>query len=466
MKSVINPMTEASRGELIFGSGNDYRERSQLLKAEVLNHTNRQLWTALLLGFFIITLSLVGVAGWVTFAPIQGAIVADGEIQLQNKRTTVQHREGGIVAAVHVREGQQVDKGQVLLEVVDKQVESELAVINTRLDAVRVKKARYNAEIALQNTLAFPTNLVNRQGDSDLAAVMASERQSFVANRAMLMTQRRLIDSQIADAEAEVLGLKREMGQIRSASGILSAEIRNAQSLVSQGFMAKNALQQLRRSGAEYRADIENRQTLITRAKKKATSLGIQKEEATARYVTAASEGLAALESEEKSLQQQLLPLQDAMVRQRVVAGLSGTVLDMEALHSGSVLARGARLMDIVPSRDQLMVVARIATADVDEIHAGQISDIRFTAFPARSTLLVEGEVNHVSADRLIDERNGEPYFNAEISVDMESLAQAELPQLHPGMPATTYIKTRERTVLDYLLDPVMQFRERAMRES
>lgn len=465
MKSVVMPRVSTSEGDVILATEGGY-DSSRCLREETIHQASRQLSSTVFLGFLVIVLSIAGIAAWASFAPIQGAIVANGEIQLQNKRTTVQHREGGIVASVHVREGQRVEKGEVLLEIVDKGVESELGVINTRLDAVRVKKARYLAEMKMQNTLAFPINLINRQGDPDLSAVMASERQSFAANRAMLMTQLRLIDSQIADADSEAQGLNREVGQIRSAAGLLGSEISNAKRLVSQGFLAKNALQQLRRTAAEYRADIENREMLITRAHKKGKSLAIQKEEARARYVNAASEGLAVLESEEKSLMQQLVPLKDAMVRQRVTASIAGTVLDMEPLHSGSVLARGDRLMDIVPERDQLMVVARIAVADIDEVHSQQVADIRFTAFPSRSTLLVKGTVNHVSADRLVDQRDQQPYFNAEVSVDMASLSEAGLPPLHPGMPATVFINTKERTLLDYLLHPVIQFHERAMRET
>jgi HlyD family type I secretion membrane fusion protein len=353
--------------------------------------------------------------------------------------------------------------GTVLLEIVDRSVDAELGVVESSLNAIQIRKARLNAERALSHSISFSTD---RDEGSEIAAIIASERQSFQANRAMLNTQLQLIDSQKADARPEILGLKREVTQIKSAYDLLNNEIGNAERLVAKNYMAKNTLSTLRREAADYRAQLENRRTGISRAKKKINSLNVRKQEARANYVNLASQALTELENEERRLTEQRAPLEDAVVRQNVIARVAGTVLAMESIHPGSVLPPGGRILDIVPSQDQLMIGARVAISDIDEIHSGQSADIRFNAFPARQTPIVMGIVNHVSADRLIDESTGQSYFTVEVSVDKQSLLAANLPPLHPGMSANVFLKTQKRTVLDYLLNPVITFHEKSMRES
>ncbi len=439
---------------------------STIPREEIAATAKRQSLHALLLGMGVISITLTGVATWLVLAPIEGAVIGHGEVQVVNKRKTVQHQEGGIIAAVHVREGQQVASGDKLIELIDKSVESQLAVLQTRLNAVRVKKARLQAEQQMKKTFTFADDINSRIEDSKLALVLSSEKQSFQAHRKILMTQLRLIDSQISDAESEIDGLTREIAQTRRAHALLKKEINNASQLMSQGFVTKNQVTRLKRSSADYKAQLENRRTQLTRAMKKIISFEIQKEEIRAHYVNAASETLATLESEEQSLQEQLTPLSDRLVRQSVRAPVAGKVLAMEPLHPGSVLASGGRILDIVPSEEILLVNARVALSDVDELYAGQQSEIRFTAFPTRKTPTVRGTVSHVSADRLIDKSNDQSFYEVEVAVDMTSLEQANLPQLHPGMPATVYTKTQKRTMLDYILDPLINFHEQAMRET
>ena len=447
--------------------GNDkvvqLRQKPPVKINALLSRAHRQARNATLFGLAVILASIGACSAWVAKAPIEGAIIGQGEVMVVDKRTTVQHREGGIVAKVHVREGDQVVPGTVLLEIVDRSVDSQLGVVQSGLNAIQIRKARLNAERSLSDSISFSSD---QKAGSEIAAIIASERQSFQSNRTMLNTQLQLIDSQKADARAEISGLKREVTQIKSAYDLLNNEIANAERLVAQNYMAKNTLSTLRREAADYRAQLENRRTGINRAQKKINSLNVRKQETRANYVNIASQALTELENEERRLMEQRTPLEDAVVRQNVTARVAGTVLAMESLHPGSVLPPGGRILDIVPSQDQLMIGARIAVSDIDEVHSGQSTDIRFNAFPARQTPVVLGTVNHVSADRLVDESTGQSYFTVEVSVDTASLVAANLPPLHPGMSANVFLKTQKRTVLDYLLNPVITFHEKAMRES
>lgn len=417
------------------------------------------------LGASVIVVTVVVLTLWIVTAPIEAAIIGSGHVEVVDHRTTVQHQEGGIVASVHVHEGDQVKVGQVLIEIVDKSVESELAVVQSGLDAVRIRKSRLMAERALSRTPDFPEDLLH-DGKPAVAAMIAAERESFQTNRAMLDIQLKLVDAQQSDARAEIAGLRREITQIQNAYDLLKNEIANAKRLVSQNYMTRNALSNLQREAADYRAQLENRRTQISRARKKIASLSVQKQEIRSNYVNQASQSLSDLEKEERRLFEQRRPLEDAVTRQSIRARVAGTVLAMEPLHPGSVLPPGGRILDIVPDEDQLVINARVAVGDIDEVSAGQIADIRFTAFPARRTPIVLGRVEHVSADRLYDKSTHQSYYEVEVSVDKESLKHARLPQLHPGMSATVFLRTHRRTMLDYILNPIIIFHEKSMRET
>ncbi len=452
------PNRESARPDARTGSA---ASRDDATFAMAARQANRALW----LGASVIVVTVAMLAAWVGVAPIEAAIVGAGHVEVVDHRTTVQHQEGGIVAAVHVREGERVRPGQVLIEIADKSAQAQLGVVQSALDSIRIRKARLTAERLRRRSVNFPPELRDSH-DPALAPMIATERESFNANRMMLDTQLRLVDSQKADARAEITGLKREIAQIESAYGLLKAEISNARRLVAQNYMTRNALSKLQRQAADYRAQLENRRTQISRARKKISSLGVQKQQIWSNYVNQASQALAELEKEERRLSEQRRPLEDTVVRQRIKARIAGTVLAMEPLHPGSVLPPGGRILDIVPDEDELVINARVAVGDIDEVHAGQRADIRFTAFPARKTPIVLGRVEHVSADRLFDERTRQSYYEVEVSVDKKSLTEARLPPLYPGMSATVFMKTHKRTMLDYMLNPIIIFHEKSMRET
>jgi HlyD family secretion protein/epimerase transport system membrane fusion protein len=148
-------------------------------------------------------------------------------------------------------------------------------------------------------------------------------------------------------------------------------------------------------------------------------------------------------------------------------APVAGTVVELQLRTVGGVVKPGDRVLDVVPRDEPLMIEARVAPADIDVVHSGLLADVHLLAYNSRHLPRIRGEVVKVSADRLTDPKDGEPYFTAQIVVDKALLEQvAPGVALTPGMPAEALILTGERTMLDYLVEPIRLTFRRALRET
>ena len=184
------------------------------------------------------------------------------------------------------------------------------------------------------------------------------------------------------------------------------------------------------------------------------------------RYSQAAADELTAVKATLADLDEKQRPSRDAVNRQAIVAPIAGQVVDLQLFTVGGVARPGERLLDIVPDSEPLLIEARIGLDDIDDLRLNQPADIRLTAYPTRTTPLLTGVVRYLSADQLVDARTGAPHYIAQVAVDAASLAQAGgRVRLQPGMRAEVFVKTGERTVIDYLLEPVAATLRRALRE-
>ena len=166
-----------------------------------------------------------------------------------------------------------------------------------------------------------------------------------------------------------------------------------------------------------------------------------------------------------QEIEQELRKSSDASSRQVIVAPADGEVIGLKFSSPGAVIPPRETIADIVPANPKLVIEARLRTEDINRVHAGQIADIRFTAFMSRTTKLVEGRVLYVSGDRIVDREANQAYYTAQIEADAKSLADAGDLKLLAGMPAEVYLKGEQRTPLQYLLEPITQVLDRSARE-
>jgi HlyD family type I secretion membrane fusion protein len=417
-------------------------------------------------GLLTILFTFGGFGTWAAVAPLSGAVIAPGFVKIDTNRKTVQHLEGGIIKEILVRDGDSVRAGQPLVVLEDRRVDASLNLIQGQLDAVLARTARLEAERAGLDRIEFPARLLERVGSGDLDSLVQRETTLFDSKRGALEARIGLFEQEIAHARDQVAALKQQIDSERSAAEYLQQEINANEELERKQLVPRTQLLNLKRNLQEYEARSGEHRAEIAAAEQNITQLQLRIIDERNRYVQDAADQLTKETAQLHDLEDRLRPALDATERKQVTAPIAGIVVNLRVFTVGGIIGPREAILDIVPEDNPLLVEAQVDVGDIDDLSIGQAADIRLTAYRARSTPLLEGKVIYVSADRLVDERNGFPYYTCHIELFPDSLRAAPDLQLYPGMPAEVYIRTQSRTLLDYLLAPVEQTMRRSFRES
>ena len=419
----------------------------------------------ILAGLIVVGL-FFGLGGaWITFAKISGAIIAPGEIRVDSERKTVQHLEGGIIRKILVRNGDQVEVGQPLILLDSPQIVSATDQLLLQLAATRIEEARLVAERELLPSPKWP------QEDGSVPAAKFSELLSaaqkvFSSGRLALENQSELLEKQISQLHEQIRSINDRLVAEEEISLTLKEELEAKQVLYEQHYIEKTRILELRRSLAERQGLQAQLRGSLAETREKIAEFELRIQALKSEYRQKAITRLSDVQQILFSLQQKLLPLKDARMRLQVTAPVAGQVVELQVHSEGGVLQPGQPLLDIVPTDSPLIVVAHIKVSDITRIQLGQIADVQLSAFPTRTTPKVSGKVVYISADRIMQRTpyGEQPSYVVHIELDKQELSDNDL-YLTAGMPAAVFIKTEERTVLDYALEPLTQNFDRAMRE-
>lgn len=417
-------------------------------------------------GLISIAMLFGGLFLWAAFAPLSGAIVASGFVKVDLNRKTVQHLEGGIVKEILVRDGDSVQAGQTLIIVQDERVSASVDLIEGQWLAELAKAARLQAQREGADTISYPDVLMQRATEEQVADVIRGETVYFDTKRRALDDQIRLLEQQIAQAREEIEARRERMASEAKAADYLREEVEANEQLVLQNNVAKVQLLNLRRQFEEYEARRGEQAADMAGTRQKITDLELRIVSLKNEYTEAAANELTDVRANIYDLEERLRPSLDAKQRQRVVAPIAGTVINLKVFTVGGVIGPREPILDIVPDDNVLVIEARLPVDGIDDVHMGQLADIRLSAYKMRTTPMISGQLTYIAADRLLDEKTGEPYYLAHIEVDRESMKVAPELELYPGMPAEVFIRTGSRTALDYLLAPIETTLRRSLRES
>ncbi len=420
------------------------------------------------IGLVLVLLAFVGLGAWATFAPLQGAIVMPGQVQVDSYRKVVKHLEGGIVKEILVREGDHVTQGQPLIILEEVNQRALVKMLGKQLDSLRIRAARLKAERERRDHFDLPSDLAGRVADPDIAAIVEAETALFEARRKLLQGQTELIRGEIVQARDEIAGLKAQLKSIDQNIAHLEEELGLNQIVYKKGFLPYTRILALKRAVAQKQERRGATLAQIARARQRISELELRILGRQDSYAKEAADRLKDVEARIASLEERLRPAQDALARRIITAPIAGEVVNLKIHTTGAAIAPYQPLMEIVPLDAKLVIEGRIRPEDVDEVSVGKEAEIRFSAYKQRTTPTVSGRVSYVSADALSDEtRLGKiPYYVVKVEIDRRSLEQVGHLKLTPGMTATVFIKTRARTALQYLLDPITDTLSKALRES
>lgn len=416
----------------------------------------------------IVVVLFFGVLGlWAVFGEISGAIVAPGRIKIESERKTVQHLEGGIVDVIHVREGDEVTEGQPLLSLESMQIEASKDMLQKQVVALRAAQLRLTMEKDLEKSrITWPDDLRQLAESTKSADVLFNEEKIFSSRAEALNGQVSLLNTQLAQVEAQIQGFQEQIKAEQTIIGTLNEELKAKRQLYKERFIEKSQILELERSLASHKGNRGRMNQAIAEARQKYAELTLRIADVKNRFMEEATRDLGKVNNEINQTLERIRPLSDAKRRLQVTAPVSGRVVDLKVHSRGGVVRPGEPLMDIVPHNNPLIVETHVPVNKVTEVFIGQSALVQLDAFDTRTTPHMPGIVTYLSADRLEERTNAGamPYYLCYVEIDPKALSKAKV-YLTPGMPATVFITTKKRTVLFYILEPLLKNWDRALRD-
>lgn len=424
------------------------------------------------IGGLIAFLFFVVFLGWAAFAPLDAGAYASGVVTVSGNRQAVQHRDGGTVSALHVREGDLVQKGQVLVEIAAGELRATERALTTQTLTLMAARARLNAERQGLADVPAPAEFANLPvEDQPIAAeAMALERAQFRARRASLTTQQAVLNQRVSQLNQQIGGFGQQIDSNTRQQALIADELADMKSLHDQGYAPLTRVRALERNAAALdgergalQANVARAQDQIGETRTQIVSLQRQQMEDVARQLSETERLLG--ESQPK-----LIAARDQLERTLVRAPATGEVVGLSIFTVGGVVRPGEKLMEVVPRNASLVLEAMVRPDDADDLRVGQQTEVRFPAFHERNLPILRGRITKLSADSFLDEKSGQRFFRAEVVVPESELKVIEQVRgaqtgLKPGLPAEVVIPLKKRTALQYLFEPLEQRFWRSFRE-
>ena len=421
---------------------------------------------AVTFGLCLVAVLVLGFGGWAAIARIDGAVVAGGQVEVDQNRQVVAHPDGGEVAAVHVREGDTVAAGDPLVTLSGDRLSADLTILSDQYHEMLVRAARLAAERDGADAITFPDAILARTDDRQVATMVAGQTSLFEARRTTAATEIEQLARQRRQIEAQITALQAQRAALVEQAALVEEELTAQASLLERGLTQQSRVIALRRDLVGVTGEIGRLDAVQAQAEVRITEIELQSLKTTSDRREAAIAELRDVEATVLRLRAQRDALQRQLDRLDIRAPVAGVIYGMQVNGTGAVIAPAQPVLYLVPQDRPLVITARISPVHVDQVYPGQPVRLRFTTFDRRTTPELEGTVKGVSADVFTDEATGAPYYRTEINIP--EAQRARLPAgsiLIPGMPVETYMSTGERTALAYLTKPLTDYFNRAFRE-
>ncbi|MBV9995833.1 MAG: HlyD family type I secretion periplasmic adaptor subunit [Caulobacteraceae bacterium] len=375
-------------------------------------------------GGAVIAVFFAGFLGWAALTPLDAAAYASGQVAVASHRQEVQHREGGVVRRIDVREGQYVRAGDVLVELVGADVAAAEQSLVSQVVGLQAQRARLHAEAAGARAIQWPGELAGLTGEDRRQAddAMAVQQAEFHSRAADLASHAAVLRQRMGELDEQADGYRRQLAASQEQQRLIAEELKDVKSLADQGYAPMSSVRALERS----KADLEGRRgelsAEIAQAHQQSGELRLQILQLVADQKQEISKDLRDVDFQLSDLTPRLAAAQDQMARSLVRAPVSGTVVGLTVFTVGGVVAPGQRLLDVVPDRSQLVIEAQIAPGNIDGLHVGQTTEVRLGERD-RALPILKGTLTMLSADSLVNEKTGARYFTAEVTIPPSQLA-------------------------------------------
>ena len=404
------------------------------------------------------------VFGWARLTEISGAVIAPGKLVVDSNVKKVQHPTGGVVGDLRVKDGDHVKKGDIVARLDETQARTNLAIVTKALDELAARQARDEAERDGADKVTFPAELLSRRSDPDVAQVVASEQRLFEIRQAARAGQKAQLLEQVDQLRQQIQGnLEQEQAKAKEIDWI-QQELAGVRGLWKQNLVPFSRVTTLERDGARLEGERGALIASIAQARGRIAETQLKIIQIDEDLRTDVGKDLAEIRGKKSELVEKRVAAEDLLKRIDLIAPQDGKVFQRSVHTVGGVIQAGEVVMLVVPDSDALIIEAKVQPTDVDQIHLGQKAVVRFSAFNRRTTPELNGEVIEIGADVTQDDKRNESYYSVRIQIPDSELARMEGLRPVAGMPVEAFIETSPRTVMSYLVKPMLEQVDRTFR--
>ncbi len=427
--------------------------------------------TAIRVGALVAILFFVVGLGWAAFARLDAAASGEGQVTVSGNRRTVQHRDGGIVKAMAVRDGDHVTAGQVLFRLEGAEVAaSERALAASVIDLL-AQRARLEAEVA-GRSIVWPAEFASATGDDRrlIARAQSLQLAQLRSRGASLAASDQVLRQQAAEVARQTSGFNAQAQASARQRASLAQQLESTKKLADEGYVSRNTVRAIERSIQQLEGADADYSSRSAAAREQIGQTSAQRVQTRRRQVEEAAASLRDTQFQLNEMQPKWAAAREQLARTEIRAPVSGTVVGLRVFTVGGVIQAGQPILDIVPDAAPLIVRANFAPGDIDGVVAGRPAEVKFLSLHDRGLPILTGTVHSISADSLRDEASGRSYFSAEIAVPHDQIARIAAVRggdtgIRAGVPVAVMVPLRRRTALQYLLDPLTEAFSRSFHE-
>lgn len=425
------------------------------------------------IGYVILGLFFVLFLGWAAVARLDAAALSPGKLVVDGQRQTIQHREGGVVGQILVKEGQHVEKDQVLFRLAAADVVAQERALSAQAITLLAQRARLQAEQLRRGTITPPAEFAQFTNPADRVAMgeaMRIQQVQLQTRLSVLNATRGALGQRSSGAGNLGQGYNRQVAAINQQIASLNSELESLRDVANKGFVSQNRIRALERARAELEGQRGQFSATAAQTRDQAGEARLQSLEAQASYLERTASELRDVEAALNDVMPKLNAARDQLSRTEIKSPVAGTVMGLQVFTPGAVIAPGQRLMDVVPQSADLTIEGKLALQDGDDVFRGQKAFVSFDTLHERSLPPLEGKVTRVSADSFTDEKTGESFFTVSVAVptsEMNKIKQVRGSdfELRAGMPVSINIPVRARTALQYMFEPLTAALRRSGKE-
>ncbi|HLA33874.1 MAG TPA: HlyD family type I secretion periplasmic adaptor subunit [Rhodocyclaceae bacterium] len=419
----------------------------------------------MLIGYGIIVFFLGVFAIWAFMAPIDEGVPASGMVAVESMRKVVSHSTGGAVATVHVNENQFVNAGDTLITLSAKKQRIAFESMMQEYIAALAKLARLRAEQISEDAIVYPNELLQYVEELSRHDILLAQENLFRTRKQALENEEAILRSTLSGSHTQAAGMRQQLGTKMQQANSLRQEIQSVRPLVDEGYAARNQLNEKERQLAELSNVATDLQTRVSRESNTSAEIRLRLLQSKQQFLRDVETQIADAQREVTQLRTRVTDARTDLENMIVRAPVSGQVIALQTQTIGSFVGPGAKILEIVPDQEKLLIDLHIPVNIISSVKPGLHTELRVSAFSDDHSLVIDGQLLSVASDRIEAPPPGQPYYLARVEVTPNGLAQLHGRQLRQGMPIDAMIKTGERSFINYLLKPILKGYQTALRE-